>query len=156
ELARSALDAVQRWLGEEPEAGSRLAIVSHGAMGVLAGEAPDPAAAAVWGLVRSAQSEHPGRIALIDTDDSEPSLEALPAALALPDGDPQLALRDGVASAPRLRPLDAGGEDVPAIDPERSALVTGATGGLGALTARHLVERHGVRHLLLLSRGGPR
>ena len=34
-------------------------------------------------------------------------------------------------------------------------LITGATGGLGALVARHLAERHGARHLLLVSRSGP-
>ena len=42
-----------------------------------------------------------------------------------------------------------------AIDPERTVLITGATGGLGALIARHLVEHHGARHLLLVSRSGP-
>ena len=42
-----------------------------------------------------------------------------------------------------------------AIDPERTVLITGATGGLGALIARHLAERHGARHLLLVSRSGP-
>ena len=41
------------------------------------------------------------------------------------------------------------------IDPERTVLITGATGGLGALIARHLVEHHGARHLLLVSRSGP-
>jgi polyketide synthase 12 len=34
-------------------------------------------------------------------------------------------------------------------------LITGGTGGLGALLARHLVRRHAVRHLLLVSRRGP-
>jgi NAD(P)-dependent dehydrogenase (short-subunit alcohol dehydrogenase family) len=33
-------------------------------------------------------------------------------------------------------------------------LITGATGGLGSLLARHLAEAHGARHLLLLSRSG--
>ncbi|MFC3824310.1 SDR family NAD(P)-dependent oxidoreductase, partial [Planomonospora venezuelensis] len=36
-----------------------------------------------------------------------------------------------------------------------TVLVTGGTGGLGALVARHLVARHGVRDLLLVSRRGP-
>ncbi|WP_141716333.1 MDR/SDR family oxidoreductase, partial [Streptomyces sp. OspMP-M43] len=40
-------------------------------------------------------------------------------------------------------------------DAERTVLVTGGTGTLGRLLARHLVTRHGVRHLLLTSRRGP-
>ncbi|UED87415.1 type I polyketide synthase [Streptomyces profundus] len=39
--------------------------------------------------------------------------------------------------------------------PDRTVLITGGTGTLGALLARHLVTRHGVRHLLLTSRRGP-
>ena len=34
-------------------------------------------------------------------------------------------------------------------------MITGGTGGLGALFARHLAREHGVRHLLLASRSGP-
>src|SRR5258706_529169 len=56
--------------------------------------------------------------------------------------------------SPRLTRLSAG-EAITAIDPERTVLITGATGGLGSLLARHLAERHGARHLLLLSRSGP-
>ena len=42
-----------------------------------------------------------------------------------------------------------------ALDPGRgTVLITGGTGGLGALVARHLVGEHGVRHLLLASRRG--
>ncbi|MGW9434258.1 SDR family NAD(P)-dependent oxidoreductase, partial [Streptomyces decoyicus] len=41
------------------------------------------------------------------------------------------------------------------LDAEGTVLVTGGTGGLGALVARHLVTEHGVRHLLLSSRRGP-
>ncbi|WP_241265905.1 SDR family NAD(P)-dependent oxidoreductase [Streptomyces boncukensis] len=40
-------------------------------------------------------------------------------------------------------------------DPDGTVLVTGGTGALGALLARHLVTAHGVRHLLLTSRRGP-
>ncbi|RBM20283.1 SDR family NAD(P)-dependent oxidoreductase, partial [Streptomyces sp. PT12] len=40
------------------------------------------------------------------------------------------------------------------LDPSRTVLLTGGTGTLGALLARHLVTRHGVRHLLLTSRRG--
>ncbi|MFG1855561.1 SDR family NAD(P)-dependent oxidoreductase [Actinomadura geliboluensis] len=45
---------------------------------------------------------------------------------------------------------------VPApFDPEGTVLVTGGTGALGGLVARHLAAAHGVRHLLLVSRSGP-
>ncbi|WP_461030557.1 zinc-binding dehydrogenase, partial [Streptomyces sparsus] len=40
-------------------------------------------------------------------------------------------------------------------DPEGTVLLTGGTGGLGRLTARHLVAERGVRHLLIASRRGP-
>ncbi|HWO18949.1 MAG TPA: SDR family NAD(P)-dependent oxidoreductase, partial [Kofleriaceae bacterium] len=39
--------------------------------------------------------------------------------------------------------------------PEGTVLITGGTGTLGRLVARHLVERHGIRHLVLVSRQGP-
>ncbi|MGO4425736.1 beta-ketoacyl reductase, partial [Streptomyces sp. MCAF7] len=42
-----------------------------------------------------------------------------------------------------------------AFDPDGTVLITGGTGTLGAVLARHLVGRHGVRHLLLASRRGP-
>ena len=126
-------------------------------MAVRADESPDPAAAAIWGLLRSAQSEHPGRFALLDTDGSEASAAALTATLAAAAGEPQLALREGAALVPRLAAAKGGAEQgakAPAFDPERTVLITGGTGGLGALFARHLAEAHGARHLLLVSRSG--
>ncbi|MEU2211948.1 SDR family NAD(P)-dependent oxidoreductase, partial [Streptomyces hygroscopicus] len=41
-----------------------------------------------------------------------------------------------------------------ALDGGGTVLITGGTGGLGALLARHLVVKHGVRHLVLTSRRG--
>ncbi|QSY50319.1 MULTISPECIES: type I polyketide synthase [Streptomyces] len=121
---------------------------------VPAGGVPvDPAAAAVWGLVRAAQSEHPDRFVLVDLDEgAEPDgWEA--AALAL--GEPQLALRDGEFLTPRLTRATGGRpEGAPALDPSGTVLVTGGTGVLGGHVARHLVAEHGVRHLTLLSRSG--
>ncbi|MGC1850825.1 MAG: SDR family NAD(P)-dependent oxidoreductase [Solirubrobacterales bacterium] len=154
---QEALEAVQTWLADESKAGSRLALITEDAMAVAVGESPDPATAAIWGLIRSAQSEHPGRFALIDTDGTDASQAALSAALAHGMQEPQLALRDGVALAPRIGRVTAEGDDrdvIEAIDPERTVLITGATGSLGALTARHFAERHGARHLLLVSRSG--
>ena len=95
------LGVVQEWLGSVELARARLALVTRAAVAVRAGEVPrDLAAASVWGLVRSAQSEHPGRLVLVDVDGAESSYGALPAALA--SGEPQCAVRDGVTHVCRL------------------------------------------------------
>ncbi|WP_043468037.1 type I polyketide synthase, partial [Kitasatospora sp. MBT66] len=115
---------------------------------------PDLTAAPVWGLVRSAQSENPGRIVLVDTDGTDASEAALAAAVA--GGEPQLALREGRARVPRLVRVAVPEVETSARpwDPDGTVLITGGTGTLGALLARHLVTERGVRHLLLLSRRG--
>jgi NAD(P)-dependent dehydrogenase (short-subunit alcohol dehydrogenase family)/acyl carrier protein len=106
--------------------------------------------------MRSARSEHPERFVLIDSDGSEASLKALPAALASEEAE--IALRGGELLCPRLHPLGPEqaeeAEQAPALDPERTVLISGATAGLGALVARHLASSHGARHLLLISRRG--
>ncbi|HZB49991.1 MAG TPA: SDR family NAD(P)-dependent oxidoreductase, partial [Mycobacteriales bacterium] len=144
-----ALELARRWVASEPLGGARLVVLTSGA--VAAGDAAvDLAQAAVWGLVHSAQSEHPGRFVLVDTDGgTEPDWGAL-ADL----DEPQLALRAGRLLAPRLARADVAVPDAPLVG-GGTVLVTGGTGGLGALFARHLVERHGVKHLLLVSRRGP-
>ncbi|WP_461012433.1 SDR family NAD(P)-dependent oxidoreductase, partial [Streptomyces capparidis] len=146
-----AVELLQRWLADERFASSRLVWVTRGAVGVLDGEdVTDLAGAAVWGAVRSAQAENPGRLTLLDLEDGAEPPAALPLA-----AEPQLAVRGGQVLAPRLTPLrpPAGGAaGVP--DGQGTVLVTGGTGALGRLVARHLVEAHGVRHLLLASRRG--
>ncbi|MER7468385.1 type I polyketide synthase, partial [Streptomyces sp. NPDC097981] len=168
--AHHALALVKEWLAEERLDGSRLVLLTSGAVAAAAGEhVTDLAHAPVWGLVRSAQSENPGRFVLADTDGSDASLGALAAALA--GDEPQLALRAGQAYAFRLsrvartaaetdrpetdRP-ETGRPDTgrPEIDTAGTVLVTGASGTLGRLFARHLTDAHGVRNLLLLSRRG--
>ena len=57
----------------------------------------------MWGLVRSAQSEQPGRFVLADIDRPVASAAALAAAAAT--GEPQLAVRAGRLLA---RPADQG------------------------------------------------
>ncbi|MFD5394843.1 SDR family NAD(P)-dependent oxidoreductase [Streptomyces sp. NPDC127097] len=170
-LARLVLERLQSWLAEERYQDARLVILTRGAV-LLDGETVSPAAAAVWGLVRSAQSEHPDRIVLIDVDgdalgDSDADVDAdalgnegaghaLRAAVA--GGEPQLALRGGSVLVPRLArfaaPGQAGQEGAPRWNSEGTVLITGGTGALGALVARHLVTEHGVRKLLLMSRQG--
>ncbi|MET8541621.1 beta-ketoacyl synthase N-terminal-like domain-containing protein, partial [Kitasatospora sp. NPDC004799] len=149
-----ALALAQAWLADERLARTRLVLVTRGAVAHPGEDVADPAAAALWGLLRSAQSEHPDRLVLLDLDpaDGPRQLTALPG--ALDGGEPQLSLRAGRAYAPRLARA-AGGTDLPALDPEGTVLVTGATGSLGALVARHLVTRYGARRLLLVGRRGP-
>ncbi|MBB5119019.1 type I polyketide synthase [Streptomyces eurocidicus] len=149
-LAARTLTLVQQWLAEDALAGSRLVLVTRGAEATGDADAVDPAQAVVRGLVASARAEHPGRFAVVDTDGTEASDRALPAAAAT--GEPRLALRAGQARAPRLARTT---EAAPGRYGDGTVLVTGGTGGLGALVARHLVVEHGVRELLLTSRRGP-
>ncbi|MFI6449506.1 SDR family NAD(P)-dependent oxidoreductase [Kitasatospora sp. NPDC050543] len=156
-VAARALALVQQWLAEDALADTRLVLATRGAVAVRPGEdVTDLAAATVWGLVRSAQSEHPGRLVLADLDEDPATADALPAALA--GGEPQLALRAGALYVPRLTRVTAAEEPAEAgtgaIDPDGTVLITGATGTLGTLVARHLVADRGARHLLLLSRRG--
>ncbi|MGW6290897.1 SDR family NAD(P)-dependent oxidoreductase, partial [Streptomyces sp. NPDC055107] len=156
----AALAVLQTWLaGSAPER-TRLAVATGT-------DGTNLAVAAVRGLVRSAQSEHPGRVVLVEYDgpaDGQDRDAAVRAALPalLGSGEPVLRLgAAGDTEVPRLvrAEVAAGESGSPwpgrAPDPDGTVLITGGTGTLGALTARHLVTAHGVRHLLLLSRRGP-
>ncbi|WUI04265.1 SDR family NAD(P)-dependent oxidoreductase [Spirillospora sp. NBC_00431] len=153
------LELLRAWLAEPRLDASHLAVVTRGAVAVLAADRIDePSTAAVWGLLRSAQSEQPGRFTLIDVDDRPTSVKALLTALAgaRAQDEPQLALRHGDAYVPRLTrlPEPEDRNQDPLFDPAGTVLVTGGTGTLGGLLARHLVTEHGARHLLLTSRRG--
>lgn len=149
-----ALVLIQEFLSDEQLAQTRLVFLTQGGVCARPGEkVPDLAAAAVWGLVRSAQLEHPGRFGIIDVDAGW-SWPALNSAIAV--AAPQLAVRSAGLLCPRLVPAG-----VPSLAPgaapwaaDRTVLVTGGTGALGSLVARHLAETHGVRNLMLLSRRG--
>ncbi|MGP3972342.1 SDR family NAD(P)-dependent oxidoreductase, partial [Streptomyces sp. 6N223] len=143
-----ALDLAQAWLAEERFAESRLVVVTRDATGERPGSL---AHAAVWGLLRSAQTENPGRFALVDLAGGDDDLLAA----ALGTQEPQVAVRDGALYAPRLARTAPATETGPALDPDGVVLVTGATGALGGLVARHLVTAYGVKRLLLVSRRGP-
>uniref|UniRef100_UPI0028708EB9 type I polyketide synthase n=1 Tax=Streptomyces lydicus TaxID=47763 RepID=UPI0028708EB9 len=177
--AHRALELVQAWLADERSEASRLVIVAR----------QDLVGAPVWGLVRSAQVENPGRFVLLETDgahdEERPAAgaanpwEAMAAAVAT--GEPQLRLCAGEVTVARLvratappagtradvspdvspdATPDATPDGTPAavgaaLEPNGTVLVTGASGGLARLLARHLVVERGVRHLLLASRRGP-
>jgi short-subunit dehydrogenase/acyl carrier protein len=146
---------VQEWLKDPRLSSCRLLFVTRGAVATTDGQdCSDLAGAAVWGLVRSAQTEHPGRFGLVDLEDGETSGPALDAAVAT--AAPQLVLRRGQLFQPRLVrcPPKPGRGTVRPWDPDGTVLITGGTGALGSLIARHLVRHRGVRHLLLLSRRG--
>ncbi|WP_432045126.1 SDR family NAD(P)-dependent oxidoreductase [Streptomyces asiaticus] len=149
EATSRALNLLQTWLAEEHPAGARLVFLTRRA--VYGGtELRDTAQAVVWGLVRTAQTEHPDQFVLVDLDGTEASLRALPGALA--SGEPQIVLTEGNARVPRLVATPAVDGTPPALT--GTALITGGTGALGSLVARHLVAEHGVRHLLLTGRRG--
>ncbi|MBW8821095.1 MAG: SDR family NAD(P)-dependent oxidoreductase, partial [Streptomyces sp.] len=159
ETVTRMLETVQEWLAGERWQTARLVVVTRGAIAARAGEdVTDLAAAAVWGLLRSAQAENPGRFVLVDVDDASAGL--LPVAVA--SSEPQVVLRDGAVLAARLTAAAVGGADAvaseppepSAVNPDGTALITGGTGTLGGLLAKHLVARYGIRHLVLVSRGG--
>ena len=95
---RSVLAAVQSWLTEHDS--GVLVVATRGAMGLAGEDVTDLAGAAVWGLVRSAQTEHPGRILLVDSDGplDEETIFAVLAA-----GEPQALARVGAVYTPRVR-----------------------------------------------------
>ncbi|GAA2247548.1 hypothetical protein GCM10010232_38490 [Streptomyces amakusaensis] len=147
----AVLGLVRAWVDDERFSDSRLLVVTRNAVATADGESVDPAAAAVWGLLRSAQAEHPGRFGLADLDGTAASAAAL--AAGLPLDTPQTALRAGTPLTPRATRLRPGAN--PPWGPHDTVLITGGTGALGTRVARHLVSAHKVAGLVLLSRRGP-
>ncbi|MFF4281601.1 type I polyketide synthase [Streptomyces kronopolitis] len=152
---RQALSWAQAWLTTPALASARLLVLTRGAVPAWDDTtAPDVTTAPVWGLIRSAQNESPGRFTLVDTDAGKPSWRTL-VKIAGSD-EPQLALRKRAVRIPLLKRLTAPAGRAPLLDdPNGTVLLTGGTGRLGAALARHLVTEHGVRSLLLTSRRGP-
>ena len=182
EAAHAAVHAVRSalvaWAADERLAGTPLIVVTRDAVATGPG---DPVTgmrqAPLWGLTRAAQAEHPDRFVLLDLPDGTAAdvrrttadgrhaeadgrraeADALRVAAGL-SHEPQLALRAGTLLAPRLartRPSAAAETRTPLPGPDGgTVLLTGGTGALGALVARHLVREHGARRLLLLSRSG--
>ncbi|MEV0074453.1 type I polyketide synthase [Amycolatopsis sp. NPDC050768] len=150
--AEEVLELVRALVAEEHLAGTRFVTLTRGATG--AATSARPAAAAGWGLLLSAQAEYPDRFVLVDLDDWAGDAEQVPAAVAvaLATGEQQLAIRAGEVLVPRLAVEVPGPDTEPW--PAGTVLVTGATGAIGEVIARHLAAA-GAERLLLLSRGGP-
>ena len=98
--AHQALGVVQSWLAGDDS--GPFVVLTRGAVGLAGETVTDLAGAAVWGLVRSAQAEQPGRVMLLDSDGS------LDIADVIGCGEPQLVVRSGVAHAARLGAAGAG------------------------------------------------
>ncbi|MDR0417069.1 MAG: acyltransferase domain-containing protein, partial [Propionibacteriaceae bacterium] len=111
-----------------------------------------PAQAVLWGLVRSAQTEQPGRFSLIDAGPAD-----WPEAGRALDGrhEPQQAVRHGRSLVPRLVKADAPAAGRPPVfAPGGVVVMTGGAGLLGGLLARHLATVHRVGRLVVVSRQG--
>ena len=152
-LTGYVLKRIHQWLAEDRPAAARLVFTTRDAVAAEPGDpVGDVAAAAVWGLVRAAQAEHPGRFVLIDrAGDGAPTLAAL-----LATDEPQLLVRGDTVLAGRLARCarNTTGPDPAPWDPDGTVLIAGAAGGLGGELARHLVAERGIRHLVLVSRRG--
>ncbi|MFF2331661.1 MULTISPECIES: type I polyketide synthase [unclassified Streptomyces] len=122
-LTADVLALVQGWLAADTEAGAarRLVLVTRHAVAVDGDEGVgDLAAAAVWGLLRTVEAEHPGRVTVVDIDDDPVSAGAIPQLVAA--GHPQSAVRRGRALVPRLARVGTNGRPARATD--QSAPVT--------------------------------
>ena len=146
------LSLSQAWVAEDVLAASRLVVVASGAIATRPDEgAPDLTHAPLWGVIRTAQLEYPDRFMVVDLDNGPLPVGSVLGAMYA--DEPGVAVRDGAVLVHRLAKYLP--EGTVAFDPDGTVLVTGGTGVLGQLIARHLVTEHGVRHLLITSRRGP-
>ena len=156
---RDTLALLQDYLAAPRLGAVPLAWITAGA--ARPGPVTDLPAAAAAGLIRTAQSEHPARITHLDlgpypAEDASPGSGAAALAAALASGEPVAAIRGTTVLAPRLTRAtrEATPSAHPPLDPDGTVLITGGTGTLGAIVARHLAATGQARHFLLLSRRG--
>ncbi|MET7394197.1 amino acid adenylation domain-containing protein [Dactylosporangium sp. NPDC005572] len=108
EALGGVLDITQQWLNEPRFDGGVLVVLTRRAVSTHPGEdVEDLVHAPVWGLLRTAQTEHPGRILLVDVDDWTDWHDLTAGAADLLAGvlagvEPQVAVRQGVVRAPRV------------------------------------------------------
>lgn len=154
------LAVIQKWSAEKGYSGGRLVVVTEKASLDVD---PDLVSAAVWGFVRSAQAElSGGRVVLVDLDGTAESEAVLLPAVA--SREEVIAMRGGTMMVPRLKTLPIPSKkdrELPGtsnsdstLDVSGTVLITGGTGGLGALLSRHIARVHRAKRLLLVSRSG--
>ncbi|MFF4756450.1 SDR family NAD(P)-dependent oxidoreductase [Streptomyces sp. NPDC002514] len=125
-LTSRVLEVLQCWLAGAGLEESRLAVVTRGAVPAGGnGTVADLAGAAVWGLVRAAQAENPGRIILLDLDPAADGGAEAVLGSVLASGEPQIAVRGTALLAPRLTPASEGVLRMPAQTPEWRLVATG-------------------------------
>ena len=153
ELCVRCLDFVRAWLASDVFGESRLTLVTSRAVAVGRGDAAvDANMTALWGLLRSVRLEFPERaISIIDMDDEASSLDVLRGCVGTSLAE--VALRGGRTVVPRLQRV-VHRESDRRLRSTGTVLITGASGALASAVASNLVEEHGARHLLLLSRRG--
>jgi NADP-dependent 3-hydroxy acid dehydrogenase YdfG/acyl carrier protein len=147
-----ALSLAQQWIGDERFGAGRLVYLTRGCISITEEEAPDLSTAGVWGLANAVAAENPRRVALVDMDGDPASWRALGDALATEEV--AVAVRAGQVLVPRLRRLNPPAT-TSRLDIAGTALITGGTGALGGVIAEHLVDKHRLRDLMLVSRQGP-
>ncbi|WP_051899209.1 type I polyketide synthase [Sciscionella sediminilitoris] len=133
-----ALELVHTWLRRDS---GRLTLLTRGAQGPERSGSGDPGAAAAWGLLRSARSEHPGRFALLDADD--PGSAAVP--FALRAALPEAALRSGALTVPRARDPRSAEPPLPVPEDTAWTLDIGTRGSIEGLALR--ADSRGTRPL---------
>ncbi|MFI5783806.1 SDR family NAD(P)-dependent oxidoreductase [Nocardia sp. NPDC051570] len=143
DATHATMTRLREWL-EQPSGGRLAVLIRHAEL----------THGPVAGLVRAAEAENPGRFQLIHTDGSADYAAALSCA------EPEISIRDTGAGeielrVPRLMRATAQFAPSESVwDPTRYVLITGGTGGLGLVIARHLIQAHGVTKLVLISRRG--
>jgi acyl transferase domain-containing protein/NADPH:quinone reductase-like Zn-dependent oxidoreductase/acyl carrier protein len=147
------LALLQAFIADERLAALPLVLITRSAVGARLGDEVEQLAhAPLWGMVRTLQNERPElRIVLLDVDRAGSDTDALIAS-ALATGEPQLALREGKLFAPRLARAGVPATIANSEWARGTILITGGTGGLGAVVAEHVVRAHGARRLVLCSR----
>ena len=155
-----ALRLLQILAAAEGRSSPRLYFVTRGAQRVEPASLPPAIAqATLWGLGKVVAWEHPGLWGgLIDLDPANPTgdSECLLQELQNPDGETQVAYRDGCRRVARLTPL-ANRKSAPpgyVFRSDATYLITGGLGGIGLNLTRWMAQR-GARHLLLMGRSAP-